>query len=164
MPSFPLVLRGAEAGVSAEMPSWSAEMDVETDKATADGDRRSSRRMALVVRGKRDVKPVLVEIAIAFALSFAGFIASQLWRRPRLPIRPRCPQSSSPGSLRSSAFSSRFDLFGCLMREIGELYKTNDQNSTLTASRFPPFLKQVVQSRKVVGKTVAVASKRNSAS
>ncbi|RWW02315.1 hypothetical protein BHE74_00006660, partial [Ensete ventricosum] len=154
-PSFPLVLSGEEAGISAEMPSWSAEMDVETDKAAADSDRRGSRRMALVVRGKRDVKPVLVKIAIAFALSFAGFIACQLWRRPRLPIRPPCPQSSSSGSLRSSAFSSRFDLFGCLMREIGELYETNDQNSTLTASRFPPFLKQVVQSRKLVGKIVA---------
>ncbi|CAL9182085.1 unnamed protein product [Musa hybrid cultivar] len=106
------------------MPSWSAEMDVETDKAAADGDRRGSRRMALVVRGKRDVKPVLVEIAIAFALSFAGFIASQLWRRPRLPIRPRCPQSSSPGGAEPE--SSGKNSGGCLQEELRILKSEED--------------------------------------
>ncbi|CAL9117408.1 unnamed protein product [Musa textilis] len=98
------------------MPSWSAEMDVETDKAAADGDRRVSRRMGLVVRGKRDVKPVLVKIAIALALSFAGFIASQLWRRPRLPIRPPCPQSSSSGGAEPE--SSGKNSGGCLQEEL----------------------------------------------
>uniref|UniRef100_A0A804JBV5 Protein CHUP1, chloroplastic n=1 Tax=Musa acuminata subsp. malaccensis TaxID=214687 RepID=A0A804JBV5_MUSAM len=99
-------------------------MDVETDKAAGDGDRRSSRRMALVVRGKRDVKPVLVKIAIAFALSFSGFIASQLWRRPRLPIRPRCPQSSSPGGAEPE--SSGKNSGGCLQEELRILKSEED--------------------------------------
>ncbi|XP_072966164.1 protein CHUP1, chloroplastic-like isoform X1 [Typha angustifolia] len=50
--------------------------------------------MVLVVRGRREVKPLLLKVGVALALSFAGFLFSQLRSRSQPRPRPLPPPSS----------------------------------------------------------------------
>ncbi|KAG6501264.1 protein CHUP1, chloroplastic-like [Zingiber officinale] len=80
-------------------------MTAEVDGTAAHDGRRGGVESELVERGKRDGKPLLVEIGIAIALSVAVFLVSQFRRRSRRP-RP-CPPplpipSSAGGELRTS--------------------------------------------------------------
>ncbi|RZR81121.1 hypothetical protein BHM03_00007297 [Ensete ventricosum] len=93
-PSLLLVLRRAEAGGCAKVASWIGGMSAGTDNAAAGGGRRCGEQMELVARGERDVKPMLVRVGIAIALSLAGFVVSQLRPRPRPPLRPPSRQHS----------------------------------------------------------------------
>ncbi|KAJ8464750.1 hypothetical protein OPV22_027302 [Ensete ventricosum] len=124
-PSLLLVLRGAEAGGCAKVASWIGGMSVGTDNAAAGGGRRCGEQMELVARGERDVKPMLVRVGIAIALSLAGFVVSQLRPRPRPPLRPPSRQHS-PSAAAESKSGGQDSGGGCLQKQVGTLETEED--------------------------------------
>ncbi|THU45388.1 hypothetical protein C4D60_Mb02t17410 [Musa balbisiana] len=99
-------------------------MSAGTDNAAADGGRRCGEQMELVVRGKRDVKPMLVRVGIAVALSLAGFVVSQLRPRPRPSLRP--PSRRPLPSAAAESKSGGQDSGGCFQQEVGTLKTEED--------------------------------------
>ncbi|URD87329.1 protein CHUP1, chloroplastic-like [Musa troglodytarum] len=92
-------------------------MSAGTDNAAAGGGRRCGEQMELVVRGKRDVKSMLVRVGIATALSLAGFVVSQLRPHPRPSLRP--PSRRPSPSAAAESKSGERDGGGCLQKEVG---------------------------------------------
>ncbi|CAD5194284.1 unnamed protein product [Musa acuminata subsp. malaccensis] len=99
-------------------------MSAGTDNAAADGGRRCGEQMELVVRGKRDVKPMFVRVGIAIALSLAGFVVSQLRPHPSPSLRP--PSRRPSPSAAAESKSGGQDSGGCLQQEVGTLKTEED--------------------------------------
>ncbi|KAJ0985520.1 hypothetical protein J5N97_003876 [Dioscorea zingiberensis] len=109
-----------ESSKEEEMPSSSSSSNLH----------RSSGMEAWLVRGKRDMQPLMLKLGLGLALSVAGYLFSQFW-----PRRRRRRRSSSPaagvGGLKDEIFASKSG------EEEARMFKCTSMATTAVVSLLP---------------------------